>query len=67
MNLKKHFHIVVDKRKFGGEITAVSVNKLHLYIPEKRANYIKAKLHELTVDKRRYSVQNVGVVDVYVK
>lgn len=67
MNLKKHFHIVVDKRKYGGERKAVSVNQLQNYIPVKRAEYIKSKLLEIVSDKRRFKAQGCAIIDVYVR
>lgn len=67
MNLKKHFNIVVDKRKFGGDRVAVSVNKLHEYIPAKRADFFRKQLPTLQSDKKRFKAQGCAIIDVYVK
>jgi hypothetical protein len=67
VNLKRTYHIVVDKRKLGGERKAVSVNRLHEYIPANRAEIIIKNMQKLMAFPKRYSVQNKAYVDVYLK
>jgi hypothetical protein len=67
MTLKQQYHIVVDKRKFGGNRTIVSVNKLAQYITPKRAEYIISQLHNIRTDKKRFKAQGCAIIDVYVR
>lgn len=43
----------------------IGVHQLSKYIGEKRANYIRSKMENLTVDKKTFEVQ--GKASVYVK
>lgn len=70
MKLKATYNVVIQLKQKPGKPRKrflISINRLGDYIGEKRAKIIIKNLLKSMADKKRYSVQNKAIVDIYLK